>query len=139
MINYARRQSNTKGQAALATVFLIGGVIVLFALTLAFLALRITATTFSAESSSKALAAATAGAEDAVIKVIRNPGYQEEYSFAVNANTTTTVSVVKDGLTNQTIVIASSTVGSSKRSVQVVIGVSSSTGRVDVISWETVR
>jgi len=114
-------------------------VIVLFALTLAFLALRITATTFSAEASSRALAAANAAAEDGVIKVLRNPGYSNTYQFDVIANAETEVDVDYDVVTERTTITASSVVGTNSRTVEVIVGISSSTGRVEVISWETLR
>jgi uncharacterized protein (UPF0333 family) len=139
MINVYQKQSSNQGQAALATVFLIGGVIILFALTLAFLALRVTASTFSAEAGSRALAAATAAAEDGIIRIVRDPNFEGTVPFPASTSTVTSVDIRKVPFTNQTKITASSTVGTNSKIIEVIVDVSSSTGRVDVLSWEAVR
>ena len=131
-----------RGQAALSTVFLIGGVIILFALTLAFLALRITASTYGAEAANRAEAAATAGAEDAILRLTREPikpGFPEEYTFNIDNTRSASIKITRDEAAGLATIISSSTVGTNQRTIEVLVSFSSSTGMVDLISWSAVK
>ncbi|MBI3589452.1 MAG: hypothetical protein HY093_03540 [Candidatus Liptonbacteria bacterium] len=66
---------HVRGQAALALIFLIGGTVVLLAATLAFLIFNFINSTYGYQAVNRALGVAMAGANDALIKLVRNRDY----------------------------------------------------------------
>lgn len=64
------------GQTALSLVFVIGGIIVLFSATLAFLALSFLNSTYGFQASNRAAALAEAGVNDAMLRLLRDKGFE---------------------------------------------------------------
>lgn len=127
-----------RGQVALTTVFLIGSFIILMALTLAFLSISIVTSGRSVQSSNQALSIASAGVEEAVLRVVRDTGFSGSFTVEVNGKTAS-VSVTNTSSTNGLVtIISSSTVHFSQRAIQAVLSITSSTGQVNVVSSQQI-
>ena len=125
-----------RGQIALTTVLLIGSFIMIMVLTLAFLSVSIVSSGRLVQSSNRALAVSSAGVQDAVLKLIRNNAFNEDFQVNVGGDTASvdiTNTAFNDG---RVIVVSSSTVNSSQRGVRAIISIVSSTGQVNLISME---
>lgn len=127
-----------KGQVALTTVFLIGSFIIIIALTLAFLSISAISSNYAVRSADRAFSAASAGIEDATLKLIRNNDYNENYILDLNGDLVSVQVVNTRNVDSQAVVTVSSTVGSGRRVIQAVLSIVSSTGQVNVISWRQI-
>lgn len=123
-----------KAEAGQTLITLVVFVAVMTTLTSALVIVAVTSmrTNSKFASSETALAAAEAGAEQAVLRVIRDPVYTGETMAAGNGTATISVS----GTTTKTI-ISEGTVGSLHRRVQVVVTVGTN-NVVTVTSWSHV-
>lgn len=63
------------GQTALALVFVIGGIIILFGTTLAFLTLSFLNSTYGFQASNRAASLARGGIDDATLQLLRNKDF----------------------------------------------------------------
>ncbi len=125
-----------KGQIALTTVFLIGSFIIIMALTLAFLSVSIVVSGRSVQSANQALFVASAGAEDAILKIVRDNTLSGSFALNVGGKiATVNISVITDG---RVVITSSSTVNSSQKTVQAIISIVSSTGQVSVVSMQQI-
>jgi uncharacterized protein (UPF0333 family) len=122
----------------LVTSFLIG-IIVLFAgITMSFLATSFFQATYGFQIASRASAAADAGARDALLQLARNKDFAPgTYSVQLDS-VTATVTVTRDSpLAGEITIFATSTVQSYEQRLRAVVSVSTSTGQVDLLSWQT--
>ncbi len=126
------------GQAALATSFVIGVTVLFAGITMSFLASSFLQATYGFQAASRANAAASAGIQDALLQLARNkdfaPGtYSIPLGFA-----TTTVTVTRDSpVAGRITILATSTVQRYEQRLRAVVSVSTSTGHVDLLSWQT--
>ena len=138
MIHYA----SSRGQAALTLVLVVGAIVLIAGLTLLFLVISFTSATYGLRAANRALAVATAGAEDVLIRVVRDvsfSGCSGPCAVPVG-NDTATVTVTNAYATTtnpgSTITIdAEAGVLSARRKVRVVVSVDTATGRVSTVSW----
>lgn len=98
------RRSNKKGVAALATVLLIGGIIVEIGVIIGLVAYLVIQITSGARHSMQALMAARAGISDGVLKIVRdkNINYTSSgspYAITVLQNSTATITICRDSRT----------------------------------------
>ena len=126
------------GQAALATVFLIGSFIILIALTLAFLSISVVNSNRSTQSANRALSVASAGVQEGVLKLLRDNTANGTFIIDVNGNTTTVTIVNNVVATGQAVITSNAIINASQRSVQANISIVSSTGQLSVISWRQI-
>ncbi|MBI4094182.1 MAG: hypothetical protein HY436_00025 [Candidatus Liptonbacteria bacterium] len=132
-----RTPASQKGQAALSLVLLISGVIILAALIIAFLVASFTNATLGFRASNKALALATAGAQDAVLRAVRDrnfpAGLSQSYVFEVGPADVADVTAARasDGVT----ITSDARVFVYRRRVEVKIGFDPTTGEAAVLSW----
>jgi hypothetical protein len=129
--------SSSKGQSFLALVFLIGGIVALAGLAIAFFASSFVDSGFGYQASAAAEAAATSGAEDALLQLDRNSSFAAgSYSFIV-ASTTATVSVTQNFPSANLINISSTaTVSGRVRTIGVIVAKNSSSSQLSIISWQ---
>jgi len=131
-----------KGQAFLALVFLIGSIIILVGVTLAIIINTSVDTSYGYQAAIQAQAVATAGVEDALLQLDRNPSFPTgSYSFSV-ASSTANVSITQgSGATAGKITILSSaTVNGRTRKLSVVAAQdATTTGDINIISWQTTQ
>ncbi len=125
-----------KGQAALSLVFLIGIIIISIGATLAFLATSFLNSGFGVQTANRALALASAGVEDALIKLTRNKDFSAPaYSVPVG-NDSASVTVAQNvPVSGQATIVSSATVFSRQRKIQVIVSIDSRTSKISVISW----
>ena len=132
------------GQTALATIFLIGGVIVLLGTSLALVALSFSNSALGFQASNRALAAAMAGIEDAKLQLLRNKDFYDVGYCVPFASTpcpagSATVVVAQDTPSSgQVTVTAEAIVQRRRRRIQGIFAVATSTGRLDTLSVKVV-
>lgn len=136
-----------KGQAFLALVFFIGGIVSVASLLIAFLAASSVDTGYGAAASANAEAVAIAGAEDGLLQLNRDSSFptgssmSDPYtitpsSSAATATVTITQNSPSSGLV--TILSAATALGHTKK-IDVVVSENPSTGQVSIISWTEVQ
>lgn len=128
-------RSRKAGQAALGMVLLIGGVIVLIASTMAFLVFSYLNSTFGYQASQRAYAAAASGADDGVMRLLRNKDFSSAgYSLPVGSSTAT-VSITQNSPASRQVTIDSqATVSFYSRRIKTIADVNATSGEVTVIS-----
>ena len=128
------RDKFKKGQAALGMIFLIGGVVVLVATTLAFLSFTFLNSTYGFQSSQVALSAASGGIEDAIIKLNRNKDFATSSYNLTIGSTTATISVSQNSpVSGQTTINSQATSGFYQKKLRAIVQVASS-GEVFILS-----
>lgn len=129
-----------KAQATLSLTILVGGTAILVGLTLAFLTLSFINITAGIQASSRALTVASAGAQDALLQLIRNKDFSSGGYQVSIGNDTATVSVTNTVSVNQLAeIVSAATIFKSQRKIKVVASVDSQNGKVSVVSWEQLR
>ena len=129
-----------KAQATLSLTILVGGTAILVGLTLAFLTLSFINITAGIQASSRALTVASAGAQDALLQLIRNKDFSSGGYQVSIGNDTAMVSVNNTVSVNQLAeIVSAATVFKSQRKIKVVASVDSQNGKVSVVSWEQLR
>lgn len=134
-----RNISRRSGQAFLSTILLMGGIMVVISVTVAYLAISFMDSGYGLQSSQIADAVATAGANDAFLKLVRNNAFSSNYALAVQNNTaniTVTQNSPSQGLVT---VLSVATVGGRTRKINLVVSVTSSTGQSSLVSWQQVQ
>ena len=129
MFNFKKNKS---GQAALATIILIGGLISLIALLLIIIISANISSVYALQANQKALAVANAGAEDALIQLIRNKNFSGNYSFYVGEDLAS-VTVTNSG--SSATIDSVATVLNYKRRVKVLVSLDEN-GEVRIIKKE---
>lgn len=129
--------SARSGQATLSLVFLVGGLIVLVGVSLAFILISFISSGYGFRVSNQALSVAMAGAEDAVMQLVRNKGFSSLGGYSVPVGSwSANVTVTPDSpVSGQDTINSAATISGYQRKIQVVVAVVSSTGQVDVVSW----
>ncbi|GEM_PF-527351 len=126
-----------RGQAALSFVFLIGVIIISIGATLAFLAASFLSSGYGFQAANRALAVASAGAEDGLVKLVRNKDFSAPTPYSVPVgNDSASVTVNQNTpASGQATIVSSATVSFRQRKIQVIVSIGSTTGKVDVVSW----
>jgi len=123
-------------------VLLIGSVIAVIGLFLLFFSGSLVGTSYGLKAEAIAQAAATAGAEDAVLQIERNSFssavFPVTYTLPVGSTTATVNINVNTPSSGFETVTSSATFANHVKVVQVVLSVDSST-QVNVVSWITVQ
>ena len=129
--------SRSRGQAVLSLVLLVGGIVVFVSITLVFIVLSFINSTTGFEKANRALAAATGGIEDGVLRLVRNKDFASASAYTVplgpySAGVTVTQGSPAPG---QVTITSGASVGLYTRQVQAILSVVSSTGDVQLMSW----
>jgi len=129
------------GQAFLSTILLIGGVMIVIAATVAVLAATFVDSGYGLQASEKAEAVATAGVNDAFLRLVRNTAFTSTGYPVTVPNGIATVSVTQGSgsASGLDTVFSAATVSGRTRKINAVFGISSSTGQVVSISWQDVQ
>jgi hypothetical protein len=135
----AYRIPHTKtGQAVLSTVFVIGGMVVLIGLALAFLATSFVNSAYAFQASQRAEAVALSGVYDTLMKLNRNNSLTLSSTSVPIGSYSATVTVVQDSpATGESTITSTATVSNKQRTFKVVASVASSTGQATVVSWRS--
>jgi hypothetical protein len=144
-VRYTRRVKSSlkgqrKGQSFLALVFLIGGIVAVVGVTIAFFASSFVDSGFGYQASASAEAAATSGAEDALLQLDRNASFASAgYSIAVGS-TTAKVSVTQGNPSPNFVTVSSTAIVAGRaKKISVILSENASTSQFTVVSWEEVQ
>ncbi|OGY97336.1 MAG: hypothetical protein A2122_01480 [Candidatus Liptonbacteria bacterium GWB1_49_6] len=130
-----------KGQATLSLAILVGGTAVLIGLTLAFLTISFTNSSSGFQSAERALAVASAGADDALLRLVRNKDFpSSKYTLEVGSGNHIATVIVQNSspVFNRVTITSQATVGVAQRKIEVIAEVDGDTGKMSVISWRQV-
>ena len=128
--------NNNKATAALPAMLFIGGIIVEIGIAGAFISYYLSQSGFGIKMSAEALAAAEAGVQDALIKIIRNKDFTSSGYDLTVGNRSANVVVCKDtcaGTGKHKI----TSIGSAlvkRREIEAVVNVNNTTGEVKIES-----
>ncbi len=131
--------SDTKGQMFVGMVLLIGSIIALVSLFLLFLSGSLVSTSYGLKADVTAQAAANAGAEDALLKIIRNSlSFPATYTIPVGSTTATVYVNSNTPSAGFITVTSTATFVSHTKTVRVVLA-GNSTTQMSVVSWQQVQ
>lgn len=130
--------SSRKSQAVMSLVFLIGAIIVIAGLTLAFVMISFMNSTIGLQASHRALFAAAAGVHDALLMLARNKDFSPPQAYAVPFGAyAASVTVAQNAPSMGLVTITSDAVVSSReRKIQAIAAVDSYTGDVTLVSFK---
>ena len=132
-----RATGSGAGQAALSLVFLIGGIIIVVGVTLAFLSFSFINTSFGFQSAQRAEAIASAGARDALMQLARDNSFSSVgYNVPLGTDQATVVVTQSSPTAGQTTISSAATISNNTRQIRVIVSVDPSTGQVTVLSWQ---
>lgn len=109
---------------------------------IAFLTLSYIDTGYGVAASFTAEAAATAGAEDGLLQLDRDPSFSNTvgYPVASASSTTATVTVTQGSPSAGLVTILSAaTVSGHTKKINVVVSENAATGQVNIVSWADVQ
>ncbi len=128
------------GQAFLSLVFLIGAIIAIVGILVAFLAASFVDTGYGLSASVEAQNAAQSGVQDAMLQLGRNPipwvPSPDPYTLAVGSSTATVTVTQNSPSAGEVTVLSAATVANRTRKIQVVLENNASTSQWSVISWQ---
>ena len=130
---------NKSGVATLPVILLISSIVIELTIAGVVVSALLTNTVFSSRLSTEALAAARAGAQDGLVKIIRykscptSCGGAVPYSITLG-RATVLVEIIDNAPVNTLTVRSTATVISRKKMGEALVGVDTTTGKIDVIS-----
>ncbi len=140
---YYSDNPHTKGERAqtfLALVFLIGGIILLISVTLAFLTNSFIDTGYGLKASLDAQAVAASGIQDAILQLNRNITFSTSGYSVVVGSSTATVSVTQNspstGFVN---ILSSANVSGRVKKINVILTENTTTDSLGVVSWQNIQ
>lgn len=142
-LNVAKFKRGRSGVSTLPTMLLLGGIIIEIAIAGAFLTYYFNVTNLGARLSAEALAAARAGADDALIQVVRNRTFSPDpnpYELTLTSGRTASVYICGEactGVSGKTQVVSTATALNKKSRVEMTLIVTSE-GKVTVDSLKEV-
>jgi len=125
-------------------VFFIGGIVIVVGLLIAFLAASSADTGYGVAAAANAQSVATAGVEDALLRLDRNPafpwgsGVSQPYTVA-SGSSTASVTVTNPSSAGQATILSLATVSGHTGKISVVISENPVTEQVSIISWTNVQ
>ncbi len=128
------------GQAFLALVIFIGGILLTAGIAFSIVVLSSIGSGYGYQASEQAQSVATAGIQDGLLQLDRNSNASSSgYSIAVGSSTAK-VSITQASPSSGYVTILSvATVSGNTRKVTVVIAESTSTGQSGIVSWNNVQ
>lgn len=121
-------------------VLLIGSVIAIVSLLLLFLSGALVSTGYGIKNTTAAQAAATAGAEDAMLKLERGAIASFPASYTISANgTTATILVGNDAPAAGFVTVTSTATVANHESIVRVVMVENTSSPMSVVSWKVLQ
>ncbi len=136
--NMFSRYFDIRGVAVLPVMILIGAIIIEIAIVGGVLAFYNSTSNLSVRASQEALFTARSGAQDAILKLIRDKDLVPvTYSLPNPSGVSTStaqinISAVSGGIR---IIVATSTVSRRTKTVKVVVNIDGSNGKIDIVSF----
>jgi hypothetical protein len=131
-----------KGIALLPAVLMIGIIVVELGVALAFVIYLSNLSSYGARLSQEALYAARAGANDAVLRTVRDKDFPlegyDDYMITIDrASVEITIDKNVPG-TNQNTITAVATVLTRKKTMEAIVSINPTTGEVSIISFDEI-
>ncbi len=132
------RRIPRKGQAALSLVFLIGGIIILIGVTVAFLTVSFINSGFGLQASDRARATASAGVYDAMMQLVRQGTFSAATPYTVPVGSYSASVTVTQGapIAGEVTILSKASVSFHERDIQAVAAVNATTGLINILSWK---
>ena len=132
-----RSSPKVTGQVVLSLVFLIGAIIILAGVTLAFLALSYLNSTYGYQAAERAKAVAASGVSDALLRLNRNKDLSSSgYAVSLGADSAT-VTVTQDAPSAGLVTVTSvATILFRQRRIRTVASRNATSGLTPVVSWD---
>lgn len=121
----------------MALVFFIGAIVAVVGILIAFFANSFVDTGYGLSASANAEAAASSGAQDAVLQLNRNPS-APSYSLPVGS-TTVAITITASSTAGYTTILSVASVSNHVKKVQVVLFENASTSQTNIVSWQDVQ
>lgn len=130
-----------RGQTFLALIFLIGGIIVLIGLTIAFFVSSFVDTGYGYRASVQAEAVAASGAQDALLRLDRfaSSSVAGTSNVTVGSSTATVTVTQNTPSAGLVTILSTATVSNHTKKVSVVAAIDASTGQASVLSWQATQ
>lgn len=122
-------------------MFFIGGIVAVIGLLVAFFAASSADTGYGAAAAFTAQSVATAGAEDALLRLDRDPAFSNTSGYTVTSGSNTATVTVTQNLpsTGQATIVSAATVSAHTQKIDVVVSEDPVTDQIDVVSWTQVQ
>ena len=131
---------NAVGQAFLSTVLIVAGIMIVIAAAVAVLGATFIDSGYGVQASDKAESVATAGVNDAYVRLIRNSALSTSSYPVAMPEGNAMVSVTQNSpIAGEVTVLSIATIGGRTRKINAVFGFSSSTGQVTPVLWQDVQ
>lgn len=129
-----------KGQAFLAMVLFIGAIVAIVGLLIAFLATSFIDTGYGLSASASAEAAASSGAEDAMLRLDRSPHFSSSgYPFVVGSSTAMVAVTQGSPSAGYITILSNASVSGHEKNIQVILFENASTTQLSVVSWQDIQ
>ena len=134
-------KKDATGQAFLSTVLIIGGVLIVIAAGVAVFAATFVDSGYGLQASNRAESVATAGANDAYLRLVRVSSFSFPGGYPVSMpEGNATVFVTQNSpVAGEVTVTSTVTIGGRTRKINAVFGINSSTGQVTSLFWQDVQ
>jgi uncharacterized protein (UPF0333 family) len=128
-----------KGQAFLALVFLIGAIVAIVGVLIAFFANSSIDTGYGLSAAAAAEAVASSGAQDAMLQLDRNASFASSgYTIPVGSSTASVMVDQNTPSTGYVTIISAATVSSHTKKIQVILYVNPSTTQMTTVSSQDI-
>ena len=135
---------NRNGQSFLALVFLIGAIVAIAGILIAFLANSFVDTGYGLSAAAQAQSAAQSGVQDAMLQLERDPGASDPYpgggyTLPVGSTTATVYITQNSPSLGEVTILSVATVSNRTRKIQTVLEQNASTSQWTTVSWTQVQ
>lgn len=129
-----------QGQTALSLTFLIGTIILFAGVAIALVVMSFLNATYGYQAATRAYAAASGGVQDGLLQLIRNKTFSSPGGYSVPLNSYSASVTVNQNtpITGQVTIVSAATVSNYTRRIQAIASVSTSTGQVDLLLWQSI-
>ncbi|TRZ64709.1 MAG: hypothetical protein D4Q79_00965 [Spirochaetia bacterium] len=129
---------NQKAAVTLSMTLLVGGLIVELGIALAFISYYLAQGGFGLKLSEEAMAAARSGAQDAIMRIVRDANFNPSpnpYTLAIG-NSSAQITICKDTCagTGKTQIDSLGSVLNKRRQIRVIVSIDSQTGKTELES-----
>jgi len=126
-----------RAQAALSLVFLIGGIVFIAGISIAFFALSFINSGYGFEASQRITAIASSGIHDALLQLDRNRSFASAgYSVPVDSVSATVVVTQGSPVADQATITSAASIGLRSRTMRAVVAIDATTGQVTLLSLQ---
>lgn len=129
---------NSSGQAALGTMFLMGGIVLFGAVTITILVSGFLSSTAGFESANRALSIASAGINDAMLRLNRDKDFSSvsPYTLPIDSYSAAVTVTQATPSAGHVTVLSVASINNYRRELRAVLTVSTSTGEVRPLTIE---